>query len=262
MNKQNEVSELLVNKYLQSEYWSTSESSSKKIIHYKKPIKVNDNMISKLVNCNNMVIQLPKMILFNSLNESKGKLKLKFDSFDPEQKNSRERYTRLTKELFTKIDNYNIEYIAGKSEEWFNKKLTVENISSMYKPIIEEGDSTIEINYSFDEKFFDEKSFDEKSFDEKSFDEKSFDETNKLTDHKGNPLDYSLLEPNDYMECIVKIKFLVFSRESSYLIWELCKMKKCQKRIQRVKKYGFIEDPSTEDVPEYISDNETSLTFY
>jgi hypothetical protein len=198
-------------------------------INFKKPKKVNEYMVSKMNYLSKQIIvQLPKM----KINEIKDN-KIHFKCI-PDHKNSKK-----VIEIFKKTDSIVTETIANNSEEWFGKIITLENVKKMYSAFIKEN-----THYSL-----------------------NIRNNSVFVDFKNNVINLEDIDTRDYLECIINIKFLVFSRNICYLKIELIKAKKCRIRISRVRKYGFIED-TNDHVLSGVSDSDNSdyedddLSFY
>ena len=72
--------------------------------------------------------------------------------------------------------------------------------------------------------------------------------TTYIKDNKNNELVLSDITNNDNIECITQLKYILFSKDTCFTIWELCSIKiiKIAKRVHRVPQFGFIEYPEDE----------------
>jgi hypothetical protein len=64
----------------------------------------------------------------------------------------------------------------------------------------------------------------------------------KFYDSKNREILLEDININNNSECICYLKYLVFSKDTAFLVWDLLSCKVYKKR-NRVKQYGFIEDP-------------------
>ena len=144
--------------------------------------------------------------------------------------------TKYTKECYnflSDIDSYISEYICTKSEEWFDKKIPMEKINEMYtKTLISnefdnlETNTRIKINIKKKDIFF--------------------------VDNKKNELELSDYKNNSTVECICRLKYILFSKDKCVPVWEMVIMKLILK-VNKVPKNAFIEEDNSdnESIEEY-----------
>ena len=144
--------------------------------------------------------------------------------------------TKYTKECYnflSDMDKYISEYICTKSEEWFSKKIPMENIKNMYNSFIKapkstEHQSTINFSIKKDTTFIDK---------------------------RNNELELTDISPDAEIECISQLKYILFSKDNCFTIWDLHSAK-VHKKIDRVPANGFIA------VEESDSDSEEVFNFF
>jgi len=193
------------------------------ILKIKQPRKIQDKYFSKVKYLSetsepvDLIIQLPKMKLIEPLVTKNYSLL--------EISNTKGTYSSKIKKQITDIDNEIIQQISLNCEKWFDKKLPIQIVTNMYQPVLV-GDSI-----------------------------KVFVDIPIIENHKKELIDFDELSTGDNIECIIKLKYLVFTKSDCYPCWELLKVKKCQVRIKRVKKYGFVEQDPCSD-----SESESELT--
>ena len=78
-----------------------------------------------------------------------------------------------------------------------------------------------------------------------------------LINKKDDAVDTSEIIPGVIVECICLLKYLIFTKDSCFLHWEI-ETAKLHKKIQRVPLFGFIEDNDSDDE---LSDEE-NITFF
>jgi hypothetical protein len=128
--------------------------------------------------------------------------------------------TKYTKECYnflSELDSYISEYICTKSEEWFDKKIPMENIKNMYNNFIKapkstENQSTINFTLKKDTTFI---------------------------NRRNNEIDLPDVSPDSEIECISQLKYILFSKDNCFTIWELHSAK-VHKKIDKVPANGFI----------------------
>jgi hypothetical protein len=142
-------------------------------------------------------------------------------------------YNKNVYNLLSKIDNYLVSYVTEKSEEWFGKKIPEESINQMYNKFIKspktsENECTINLSFKTKKGLL----------------------VSDLIDRKGDSIDFDDLTESQILECIAEMKYIVFSKDTCFVQWEISTAKMYRK-VQKVERYGFIDDP--EDHP--IIDN-------
>jgi hypothetical protein len=83
----------------------------------------------------------------------------------------------------------------------------------------------------------------------------------ELVDKKNNVMDIDDFKQGNLIECLGKMKYLIFSKESSFLTWEVCTAK-LHKKVAKVPKFGFVEDPDEPDEVESDSEAEIVHSFF
>jgi hypothetical protein len=191
-------------------------------IHFTKPKKNGDYLVSK-VKYNNLdfKVQFPKMSINN----------------DPTLKNielefiSESSYNKKVYNFLSRLDEFIVEYITSNTQEWFGKKIPSESICQMYNKFIKApktSENKCTINFSFNHK---------KNILQSS-----------LLNKKNEELDLCDLKKEMYLECISQLKYIIFSKDNAFVIWEICTAKVYNGRVSRVPGYGFIEDPEDQEI--------------
>jgi len=197
-------------------------------IQFSKLKKHGEYMVCKVkYSGNDFFIQFPKMKLVSDFSKN---IELEFSN------NSK--YNKEVYNFLSILDEHISNYIFKMSEDWFGKKIPIENIKKMYNNFIKAPKTTND-NCTM-------------NFVLKS--EKGKIDCD-LLDNKNNQLDPTDFTIGTEIECIAQLKYILFSKDNCFTVWELCTAK-LNKRINRVKQYGFIE------VEESDSDNEETFTFF
>lgn len=156
--------------------------------------------------------------------------------------NTNSGYNKKIYNFLLNTEAFIIDKIYEKSQEWFNKKIPLENIKNMYTSFIKAPRSTqsnCTLNFSI-----------------------KGSKTYKLFTNKDNEIELSDFFTGAQVETIARMKYLIFSKEKCYVLWELCSAK-LHKKINRVQKYGFVEDPLDQEVEvESESEDEGSYSFF
>jgi hypothetical protein len=196
-------------------------------ISFAKPKKNgSDYLISKVkYSGNDFFIQFPKMKIASE--QFSKNVELEFSS------NSK--YSKELYQFLSKLDEHILAQISEKSEDWFGKIIPRENINKMYNKFIK---APKELNNNCTMNFNVKKC--------------------ELLDKKNNVLDISEYSLSLDVECIVQLKYIVFSKDSSFTYWEI-HTAKLHKKINKVKQYGFIEP---EEESESDTEEELSFTFF
>ena len=196
-------------------------------IVFLKPKKYSEYLVSK-VRCSDedFVIQFPKMIISDISEKS---MELEFTN------NFKEMYNFLKK-----LDTFIINNVQINSEEWFGKIIPADSIKKMYNSFIKAPKSTdnkCNLNFGF----------------------KIHKNQNKtlFLDKKGNEIDFSQLTKNETVECIAQLKYIFFSKDTCFPAWELISLK-LYKKIEKVPKFGFIDDPD-DKIVNVESDDESDI---
>ena len=172
-----------------------------------KPKKNELFMVSKVKysGTSDLTIQMPKMKLV--LNDSL--LLLEFLN--------KKGYSKKVCDFLSTLDSKLLEYIYKKSEEWFGKKIPMEKITEMYSGSIISESECIRIKVNINKK------------------------DTSLIDKKNNELELSDYKNNSTVECICRLKYVVFSKDKCVPVWEMVIMKLILK-VNRVPKNAFIEE--------------------
>jgi len=190
--------------------------------NFQKPKKYKNQevMAGKIKNRNNenVIIQFPKM----TVSQWDKLIELEFVN--------QTGYNKKVNTFLSQLDEFVIDYISRESEKWFGKNIPMENVKQMYTPCVKENKVKV-----------------------------VFDKTNShLTDSKSeNPLDSSEIVENITLESICQLKYLIFTKDTCFLQWEICTAR-VHKKYQRVPLFGFIED--ADDTMD--SDEEENITFW
>jgi len=188
-----------------------------------KPKKNGEYFVSKVkYSGNDFFIQFPKMKISTSFGKN---VELEFSS------NSK--YSKEVYNFLSSLDEHIIQNIFNKSEEWFGKKIPIENVNKMYNKFIK-APKTLNDNCTMD-------------FIIKAC---------EFLDKKNNELDVSEFSIGLDVECIVQLKYIIFSKDTCFTYWEL-HTAKLHKKIDKVKQYGFIDSESESE-----EDEEISFTFF
>ena len=173
---------------------------------FTKPKKHGDYLISKIKNENKkFFIQFPKMLVVSEDNSKKVELEF----------TSETGYSKKVYNFLSELDDYIVDYITQNSQEWFGKNIPT--VNDMYNKFIKapktsENKCTINFNVKGD-----------------------------IT-YKNKPED---IVKGNYLQCISEMKYIIFSKDTCFVTWEIVNAK-IFKKVLRVPKFGFIED--TEDI--------------
>ena len=186
------------------------------IFSLNKPKKNGLYMVSKVkYSGNELTIQLPKMKLI--LGDSGSNVLLEFLN--------KKEYSKKVCDFLKNLDSKIIDYIFKNSEDWFGKKIPLEKLNEMYSgsiiSSITESECTImKVNVKQKDTFF--------------------------TDKKNNELELSDYKNNSTVECICRLKYIIFSKDKCVPVWEMVVMKLILK-VNRVPKNAFIEEENNSD---------------
>jgi hypothetical protein len=164
-------------------------------------------------------IQFPKM---NACTDFSNCMELEFSSTTG--------YSKKVATFLENLDLFVVNLISERSQAWFDKTITTEHINSMYKKSINENRLKV-----------------------------AFDKTTSLVVNKQN----EVILPDEILkgttvELIGLLKYIVFTKDTCFLQWEVCKAK-LYKKTQKVEHFSFIEDPDDESDDEDFND---SITFF
>jgi hypothetical protein len=186
-------------------------------LQFSKPKKHGEYLVSKVKYSDEpFFIQFPKMKITEIT--TKG---LELEFLKNETKYNKEAYNFLSD-----LDSFLSDQISEKSEDWFGKKIPLENVKNMYNNFIKapkstEKESTMNFSIKKDVTFI---------------------------DHRKNDIDISEIKINQEVESISQLKYIMFSKDNCFTVWEL-QSGKIRKTIDKVKEYGFIklEESDSED---------------
>ena len=195
-------------------------------IIFTKPKKNGDYFIAKAKD--ELIIQFPKM---NIINIGPKNMELEFI-------NDTSKYYKEVYNFLSNLDEHVIKYINENTESWFGKKIPLENVKQMYNKFIKApktSETKCTVNFIIKGHV-------------------------EITDNKNNEIGFGDLVVGNTLECISQLKYIVFSKDSCFITWELMGAKMYIKK-ERVQGYGFIEDPS-ENTAEPVSDDEELFSFF
>ena len=201
----------------------------------KNPKKYSDYLICKVKypESGDLVIQFPKMRIVETKHPK---------TMELEFLNGNSKYTRETYDFVSKVESFLMETIFKKSMDFFGKSIPESAIKKMYNNFIK-APKTSHSNCTA------------------SF---SLSKNTQYINKKGSEINISEFTPDicKKVECLAQLKYVMFSKDTCFTIWE-AKTLKLHKQVQRVPRYGFVEDPE-DVVPEVESDDEEHLisTFF
>ena len=211
------------------------ESYNLESITFTKPKKHGDYLVSKVKypETNSVIVQFPRMTI--SSDPTTKAIELEF-------KNDRG-YNKKMYDFLSKVDDFVVDQIASKSLEWFDKSIPVEAVTKMYNKFIKspktsENGCTINFNFL----------------------QKKNELLTELINSKNEPIDFTDLTKGSTLECIAQMKYLIFSKESSFVVWEAT-CAKLHRRINRVPKFGFVDDPDDQQIADSDEDIEIHTFF-
>ncbi len=182
---------------------------------FSKPQKHLDYLVCKVKYSQNepVVVQFPKMKI---VTKSSKNVELEFLNGS---------YSKKIYNLLSEIDNYIIKHITSVSEEWFNKKIPESSVQQMYNKFIKspktsENNCTVGMSFKY----------------------KKGELITQFIDRKQNEINLDELNIDDTLECIAEMKYIIFSKDTCFVQWEVSTAK-LHKKIQKVERYGFIDIP-------------------
>ena len=201
-----------------------------------KKYKNADAMICKIKNKSKdpVLVQFPKMKLVSDYILT-GENPSKFVELEFMNETG---YNKKLYNFLSKLDEHVVNVVSSKSEDWFGKNIPIENISQMYNKFIKAAktsENNCTIHFVFDKA------------------------KSELINKKNENVDTSELVKGISLECIAELKFLVFTKDTCFVNWEI-KSAKIHKKIIRVPKFGFVEDPHENSDDE--SSDEENITFF
>ena len=211
------------------------ESCNPELFTFTKPKKHGEYLICKVKYPENdtITLQFPKMTISSEPTTKAIELEFKNDTG----------YNKKVYNFLSKIDDHVIEQITTKSEEWFDKKIPLDAVSQMYKKFIKspktsENNCTLNFNFMLKKKEL----------------------LTLFVNSKNEPIDFTDLKKGSTVECIAQMKYIVFSKDSSFVTWDIT-CAKLHKRINRVPKFGFVEDPEDQQIDSDDEDIEIHTFF-
>jgi hypothetical protein len=138
-------------------------------------------------------------------------------------------YSKRVITFMERLDAFIVEHIVGKSMDWFGKSIPRENIDSMYRHSV--NDKRIKIVF-----------------------EKS---RSHLINKQNEQITFDEIVKENVIEAICMLKYIVFTKDTCFLHWEVGKAK-LYKKIQQKEHFAFIEDPEDESEDEF----QESITFF
>ena len=186
-----------------------------------KKYKNAEIMVCKIKNKNNdpVLVQFPKMTIASDYT--------KFVELDFTSETG---YNKKVHTFLVSLDTFVMGYICQHSEQWFGKLIPMENVKDMYIP---SQPNTM--------KFI--------------FDKVKSEVINK----RNEKVELSEIIKGVTLECISQLKFIVFTKDTCFLQWEICTAK-VHKKIARVPRFGFVDDPDDESETE--ESDEEIVTFF
>jgi hypothetical protein len=89
----------------------------------------------------------------------------------------------------------------------------------------------------------------------------SLSKNKQFVNHKDEPLEVVDLCKNAVLQVIAEMKYVVFSKDTAFVQWEIL-TGKMQKKIHRVPRNGFVEDPEDKSVEKDDSDDEPEINSF
>jgi len=204
-------------------------------LSFTKPKKHGDFFICKVIyddpEKKEMNVQFPKMVISSDPNYKS--TELEFISYSG--------YNKEIYNFLSKIDTFIVDYISSNCEEWFGKKIPSESINQMYNKFIKApktSENKCTINFSFGLK--------------------KGEMVSSVVNKKNEDIPFTELKKGLTVECISKMKYIIFSKDSAFVNWEISTAK-LYKKTQKVPKYGFVEDPDDIFVVPPESDEEIDV---
>ena len=155
-------------------------------IQFTKPTKQGEYLVSK-IKYNAAPQRLTLQFPKMKINDIVGSKNVELEFLD----NS---YTKKVKKFLNDLDTFIINTISSNSQEWFDKKITSDKIEGMYNKC-----NVDTIKFS----------------------------VNKSSEiiYKNEKLDITELKKESLLEAISKMKYLIFSKDTCFISWEMCTSK-------------------------------------
>jgi len=209
-------------------------------IVFTKPRKYGEYLVSRIKYLKDsekqdLLVQFPKMTLLSDFVVGSKNTTLEFTD---------SRYSKQTVEFIKGLEDFIVGHIVSNSEEWFGKQIPEISVKRMYTsclidPVDSDHFNTMNITLKNNKGHLDM----------------------ELVDKKNNVMDIDDFKQGNLIECLGKMKYLIFSKESSFLTWEVCTAK-LHKKVAKVPKFGFVEDPDEPDEVESDSEAEIVHSFF
>jgi len=201
-----------------------------------KPKKYNEYFVAKVKYTQeeqDLIVQFPKMLL----------------SEDPEEKNisvefmNTKGYNKEVYNFLSNLDSFIIKQVSEKSQEWFGKEIPLKSIKKMYNPFIKApktSDTRCTLNFGIKYNKNELKTL--------------------FLDRKDNEINVSYFKKDEIVECISQCKYIFFSKDTCFCTWELVSAK-IHKKMQKVGKFGFVDDPDDKYVKAESDDEQEKELF-
>ena len=193
------------------------------------PKKYTDYLVSKIKynGKEEFVVQFPKMTISDDVTEKN--IELEFINTKG--------YNKEVYNFLRNLDQFILKSVQQHSQEWFEKSIPMDSLKKMYNGFVKppqttENRSTVNFAISTKRSLF--------------------------FDKKGNEIDYSRFERGEIAECIAQFKYIFYSKDTCFPVWELVSTK-LHKRVEKVPDFGFVDDP--DDQREVESDDEDLKDF-
>jgi len=192
-------------------------------IQFTKPTKQGEYLVSKIKYNSEKSTRLTLQFPKMKIKDIVGSKNIELEFLD---NNS---YTKKIKKFLSELDTFIIDTVSSNSQEWFDKKLTSDKIQGMYNKC---------------------------NVDTVKF---SVNKSSEIV-YKNEKLDITELKKESLLESISKMKYLIFSKDTCFVSWEMC-TSKYYKKTNKIPKFGFIEDPDDQAIMDSDSEDE-SLSFF
>jgi hypothetical protein len=200
---------------------------------FSKPQKHSEYLVCKVKYTENepVIVQFPKMKIVNKTSKN---VELEFSNGS---------YSKKVYNLLSEIDNYIVKHVTSVSEEWFGKKIPESSVQQMYNRFIKspktsENNCTVDMSFKYRKKEL----------------------VTEIIDRKQNQVTFDELNVDDTLECISEMKYIIFSKDTCFVQWEITTAK-LHRKIQKVERYGFIDIPE-ENVAENSDDELEIHSFF
>jgi hypothetical protein len=218
------------------------ENYSLDLIEFSTPKKHSDYFVSKIkYSKDNLYIQFPMMQIISF---SEKDINIEFN------KTNVNTYSSRCYDFLSKLDQFIVDKISSNVVEWFGKDIPIEVLKKMYNSFLKAPKTSESyVNMLI-----------------------SITKNSKFYDSKNREISLEDIKKGMYTESICQLKYLMFSKDTSFVVWELLSSKN-YKKVNKVKQYGFIDDPddSTPDLFDdflndsvnlIINDNKEFNTFF